>query len=794
MSPTTRWRRSAPWILAWLLASSLGSVAAAAEIELKMKDGRVLQGILGQTSGVAEQPLPPGKGPLQLILFVDDQLRRTFVPKRLRREIRYPKHVAPLKPFKISQRAKHFGNELASAGLIIRMEPFDEYGRRIITMQGRNGPVDIVQGITELRPKWVKIEAITPMVWEMRVATSSLPTDVLAKILNKLRVPDSVEHQKRIARFYIEMERYEDAEKVLETFLEKHTDDAAMCAQIEPLLRQVRQLGAQRLVNELKRRRDVGQYQLVSNALRKFPSKDVAGEILQEVRELLRQSEADEKQRQQIVDTFNELVARLKDAGLRARIEPVAKELDKELSRDTLGRMAAFRLAMADEDMLPAERLALGVGGWLLGSNTAMPNLPNALSAYEVRNLLAEYLVEKSQAKRDELLETLGSQEASAPRTVAQLLEHMRPPVVSEPVEGRSGYYELEVAGRDKDSTIRYLVQTPPEYNPYRLYPTVVTLHGLGTTPEQQVDWWAGAPDKNGRRNGQAGRNGYIVIAPQWTIEAQQRYLYSAREHAAVLNALRDAMQRFSIDTDRVYLSGHSAGGDAAWDLGLAHPDLWAGVIPILANARRYCLHYWKNAKYVPFYFVGGEKDGAWLYNNASEFDRYLKRGFDTTVVEFLGRGREHYYDEVLRIFDWMGRFKRNFYPREFTCDSMRPWDNFFWWVEVEGMPEKSSVEPGNWPPPRGTRPMETNAALLPSNGIRIRSGASGVTVWLSPKMVDFEQRVNITVDGREINRADPFIKPDLATMLEDARTRADRLHPFWAKMTTSLSRVYRDR
>ena len=52
-------------------------------------------------------------------------------------------------------------------------------------------------------------------------------------------------------------------------------------------------------------------------------------------------------------------------------------------------------------------------------------------------------------------------------------------------------------------------------------------------------------------------------------------------------------------------------GGDAAWDIGLAHPDLWAGVIP--DRGRRptsTCSHYWQNAKYVPLYFVGGELDG----------------------------------------------------------------------------------------------------------------------------------------------------------------------------------------
>ena len=74
--------------------------------------------------------------------------------------------------------------------------------------------------------------------------------------------------------------------------------------------------------------------------------------------------------------------------------------------------------------------------------------------------------------------------------------------------------------------------------------------------------------------------------------------------------ALRDACRRFSIDVDRVYLTGHGIGGDAAWDIAIAHPDLWAGVIPIVAVADKFVGRYAKNAQYVAWYIVAGELDG----------------------------------------------------------------------------------------------------------------------------------------------------------------------------------------
>ena len=107
----------------------------------------------------------------------------------------------------------------------------------------------------------------------------------------------------------------------------------------------------------------------------------------------------------------------------------------------------------------------------------------------------------------------------------------------------------------------------------------------------------------------------------------------------------------------------------------------------------------------MPFYFVCGELDDNRMTKNARDLDRYLQRGYNATVVEYLGRGHEHFSDEILRLFDWMGRFHRDFFPREFSCTTMREGDNFFWWVEVGRACRRgpSSI------PPNGPRPATFN-------------------------------------------------------------------------------------
>jgi pimeloyl-ACP methyl ester carboxylesterase/tetratricopeptide (TPR) repeat protein len=763
---------------------------AALGAELELKDGRVLRGKLGKVSGLAETPLPfdPESGPIQNIILLDDDLRRTFFSERLVRAVNQEESRQVEEKFNIRQRVLRGGAGIGSVGQPLRIQPFDEYGRRIFTMITNRGPVDVIQGITELTPQYARVEGISH-VWDMRIATTSIPRDVLQKILSKQIDPENVEHRKKIARFYLQCQRYEEARRELEQLIAAKPE---LKEQLAPSLRSITQLAAERMAAELRLRREAGQHEFVYELLLKFPAEGVGGDVLQPIREMIEKYDVLIARRLKVIEELKAIAERLKDTVARENLRPILDEIAAEIHVDILDRMASFLQAAEDRQTPDEEKMALAISGWLLGANAATPKLSTAISAYKVRDLIRKYLNESAAPDRDRTLDYIKLESAGDPATVAELLAHMKPPVgPTEPESDRYGAFRLEVPGLSNEPPVVYRVQLPPEYNPYRHYPAIVALHGATASAADEIDWWAGEyVERLGGRAGQATRYGYIIIAPQWTTEHQKKYGYSAREHAAVLDALRDACRRFSIDTDRVFLSGHSIGGDAAWDIGLAHPDLWAGVIPISAQSDRYCNFYWKNARYVPFYVVNGELDGGKPARNALDLDRYLRRGFDTTVVEYRGRGHEDFSDEILRMFDWMSRFRRDFYPRDFTCETMRAWDNFFWWVEVRDLPSRSCVDPSEWPPPANAQPVQIKGQINDKNGLYVRAGGSQITIWLSPKMVDFQRRSLVTVNGRRFNAPDQMIKPDLKVMLEDTRTRGDRMHPFWARLDGATGRT----
>ncbi|MFM7207108.1 MAG: peptidase [Planctomycetaceae bacterium] len=761
----------------WVVLFTLLTAVPAAADRVELRDGRVLEGRFARLPGVIVDPLAdPDDRPLgEPILMCDDELTRTMVAKRRVVKVEEAAFGAGLERVAIPQRVPELGRRVVGIGGILEATPFDEFGRRVLSLATAAGRVDVVQGITEITPRWTRLQGIQtekPLLLDMRLATTSIPPDVLKRVIAQHIDRTNADERLRVVRLLLQGDRYEDARRELDEVLADFPDLATLARE----RRTISRLGAARLLDEIQLRGRAGQDRLSLALLEEFPAEDAGGEMLEAVREAREEYAARRDRASRIVADVRARVAALDEADRVAATDAV-DEIQRQLTFSALERLSTFDRIGTDSGV-PADRaVALAISGWLQGAAAASDNLKVALSARRVRDLVREYLRADDRETRDRVRGRLRNEEAGDPRTIAALAAHMPPPLDPPPATS-PGLHELTVPGLREGADVRCLVQLPPEYDPLRRYPAIVTLHAGSTTPLNQIEWWAGMPAGDGTRLGQATRHGYVIIAPAWSTDGQSAFESSAREHHAVLAALRAAQRRWAIDTDRVFLSGHAVGGDAAWDVALAHPDLWAGVVLIGPTAVRYVSHYWPNAATLPLYMVAGELDRAVVQRDAPELDRYFLHGYDTTYVEYRGRGHEHFSDELLRIFDWMGRKRRSFFPREIEAVTMRPWDRFFWWLELEGPPPKTVVLPEQWPP-AGTRPLRLEAKATADNSLSVRCGADVVRVFLTPDLVDFGRPITVTVDGREA--AQGRIAADIGVLLEDLRLRGDRQHPFWA-------------
>ena len=133
-------------------------------------------------------------------------------------------------------------------------------------------------------------------------------------------------------------------------------------------------------------------------------------------------------------------------------------------------------------------------------------------------------------------------------------------------------------------------------------------------------------------------------------------------------------------------------GGDAAFDIGMSHPDLFAGVIPINGLCDGVCKWYTQNAGHTQWFVVSGEYDGRETFTaNASTLARMIREKTDVVLVEFVQRGYESYPRgglSDLRLDGSLPPPKAT--PREFRM-SVFPSESRFYWLQADGLPQSSS-------------------------------------------------------------------------------------------------------
>jgi pimeloyl-ACP methyl ester carboxylesterase len=133
----------------------------------------------------------------------------------------------------------------------------------------------------------------------------------------------------------------------------------------------------------------------------------------------------------------------------------------------------------------------------------------------------------------------------------------------------------LYLRSRTDGSVQPYAIRLPNEFESGRNYPLVVQLHGLNFMEVL-----------SGSRVRYRGMGG-----PQW-IEPALRVIYvncfgrpstfyRGMGEEDVLEVIDEVKRRFPVDSERVFIMGHSMGGSGSYSVGLHYPDRFGGIMPI---------------------------------------------------------------------------------------------------------------------------------------------------------------------------------------------------------------------
>ncbi len=708
------------------------------------------------------------------LVFVNDNLKRViFYNSKIQKVVSDP-GFSKLERFALVQPLEVHAGVQPPAAVDIRSTPWDAKGRRAFRyINARQQGVEMQQAINELGPHLTRFRGIDGF-WQGQVATSQVPREVVTGLLAKVDQAKEDERLK-VARWLLQAGWYPETRAALDGL---DRDFPQLKGNVADVRQTVAELEARDVLDDVALRRKAMQPQGVAGLLKGLPAEGLAKDILDEVREQVRKDDDQGVADRLLADSLRDLAEKLPEGDRKAWRGRLAEVLEVLAKAPDAARPRLEAVARVEAAATAEARFALAMTGWIVGNESATDNLKGADDLWRAREVLGKYLAARDDAARASLLSDLEKIPGLDLDAVARVVPRIAPPLRDkDETREKAGEIRLHrVADDENPEPSEYAVLLPPEYHPLRSYPTVVALHD-GRGPRSAIDWVAA----------EASRRGYIVVAPEYNSPGKGKaYRYSSSEQAAAILSLRDARKRYAIDSDRIFLAGQLEGANMAWDFGLGHPDLFAGVVSISGFPARYAYKYKGQVDKLPLYVALGE-----LAPAAREliFDQFVKPMIedvqDVTYVDYLKRGLEELPEEVPSFFDWMDKRKRDPTPKAFEVATAREGDDRFYGVIIR------ELAPGRSTSPEAADPLGKN--LRPAT-LKMRSSAQansitlttqGITrldVWVSPKLIDFKKKLTIRVNDRPFFAG--LVKQEFAPMLEDLRVRGDRQQLYYFKAT----------
>jgi predicted peptidase len=212
----------------------------------------------------------------------------------------------------------------------------------------------------------------------------------------------------------------------------------------------------------------------------------------------------------------------------------------------------------------------------------------------------------------------------------------------------------------------KFVVFVPHDYRGDRPCPTILFLHGAG-------EWGADGQKQLTVGLGSAVRKReksfpFLVLFPQsqkktWPIDLGNRerlrdvlatWSDQDAEGKRALAMLAEIAKEYSVDPERIYLTGPSMGGFGTWNLAASHPDQWAAIVPICGGGDPAVA---EKIKQLPCWCFHGDADTAVPVARSREMIKALwAAGGHPNYTEYPGVGHNSWdkaYDTP-DLYEWL--------------------------------------------------------------------------------------------------------------------------------------------
>jgi dienelactone hydrolase len=217
------------------------------------------------------------------------------------------------------------------------------------------------------------------------------------------------------------------------------------------------------------------------------------------------------------------------------------------------------------------------------------------------------------------------------------------------------------------------------------------------------------------------------------------------------------------VNPNKIYLMGYSAGADGVWQLAPRMADRFAAAAMMAGHPNEASLLGLRN---LPFAIFMGGNDAAYNRNKIA--------AAKTAELDALGKSDSGGYIHLSRIYQglghwmngkdaealpWMAKFQRNPWPKKIVWLQDDVTHDRFYWLKI---PDKAAAKAG-----------QKITGSIEGQTIRLDGEVpSGTTLRLSDQLLDLDQAVKVTLNGKELAAAK--VPRTAAAIVQSLEERAD--------------------
>jgi pimeloyl-ACP methyl ester carboxylesterase len=300
-----------------------------------------------------------------------------------------------------------------------------------------------------------------------------------------------------------------------------------------------------------------------------------------------------------------------------------------------------------------------------------------------------------------------------------------------------------------------YAFRLPKGYDPSKRYPLDVALHsGGGLT--WAAGWVDGPPSDDPNR---AAADDRVWISPC----GRGNNSYAGMGEVAVMDAVRDALKRYSVDPDRVTVGGASMGGTGGFRLAALHPDVFAAAHSLTGGANysvpvgdgRYDATLLLDNFCNTAMCIWDATNEGWFKQNRAFADGLRERAKrypgSYPVLELTDpKGGHGVIDRALQAegWEWIRKQRRDPLPRRVVYQTYNLRYDGAYWVRVERVADAA-------------KPARIEAEVGAGGKVTVKTeNVERFRLDLSAKLIGDGSRPAVSVDGGPAVAA----KPDAAT------------------------------